>query len=227
MPTLPSQGDILQTKYGSHGDYNPIVIYPNSVEECYRYAIEVFNAAEESRSPVILLLDGFLGHLSETVDLDSIKVDIKERTLEPLGKGTRHFTGLLCKGDIPVTKDSVYYNEWYARVKDKMKKASDNYRFYEYIENEKSDTLIIAYGIMSRTMLSLKDKYSIFRPITIFPMLDKELKEISNKYKRIFVVEMNDGQYKGEVEKILKRDIDGISVMGGTINLPEIEKQIK
>ena len=63
MPTLPSQGDIIQAAHGSHGDYTAIVLYPSSVEDCYRYTIEAFNAAEESRSPVILLLDGFLAHL--------------------------------------------------------------------------------------------------------------------------------------------------------------------
>ena len=56
MPTLPSQGDIIQAAHGSHGDYTAIVLYPASVAECYRYTIEAFNAAEESRSPVVLLL---------------------------------------------------------------------------------------------------------------------------------------------------------------------------
>ena len=147
------------------------------MEECYKYAIEAFNVAEESRSPVILLLDGFLSHLSETVDLDNIKVDVKPRKLAPLGEGSRHFTGLLAKDGEPKTKDSLYYREWFYRVKKKVIDAAGKCRFYEYIENKESKTLLIAYGITSRVILPLKDRYSIFRPITMFPVLEKELKE--------------------------------------------------
>src|SRR3989339_1399655 len=109
MPTLPSQGDIMQARYGSHGDYNPIVLYPNSVSECYKYTIEAYNASEESRSPVILLLDGFLGHLYETVDLEAVKAKILPRKQLPLGQGKRNFTGLLSRDGIPCTKDTAYY----------------------------------------------------------------------------------------------------------------------
>ena len=227
MPTLPSQGDVLQARYGSHGDYNPIVFYPNSVEECYKYAIEAHNASEESRSPVILLLDGFLGHLSETVDLGNIKINIKPRTLAPLGKGSRHFTGLLSRDGIPLTKDSTYYREWYSKYKKRISDAADNYRFYEYIENKKSKTLLIAYGITSRVILPLKNKYSIFRPIRLFPVLDKELMKISEKYDRIIVIELNDGQYKGEIEKSLKRKVESMPLLGGTLKLKEIEEKLK
>ena len=227
MPTLPSQGDILQTKYGSHGDYNPIVFYPNSVEECYKYSIESFNAAEESKSPVVLLLDGFIGHLSETVDVGEVKFTLKNRDFKPLGKGTRHFTGLLSRDGIPHTKDPVYYKEWYADYKKRINDVAKKYDFYEYIENKDSDTLLIACGITSRVILPLKKEYSIFRPIRIFPMLEKELKDVAKKYKRIVVIEMNDGQYKGEVEKVLKRDVELVSIMGGSIKLNEIKEMLK
>ncbi|MDP7179900.1 MAG: 2-oxoacid:acceptor oxidoreductase subunit alpha [Candidatus Woesearchaeota archaeon] len=227
MPTLPSQGDILQTKYGSHGDYNPIVFYPNSVEECYKYSIEAFNAAEESRSPVILLLDGFLGHLSETVDVEGVDIKVKPREMKPLGSGTRHFTGLLSKDGIPHTKDPVYYRKWYADYKKRINDVAKKYNFYEYLENKDSDTLLISFGIASRVILPLKKEYSIFRPIRIFPMLDSELKKVCEKYKRIVVIEMNDGQYKGEVEKVLKREVEGIAVLGGEIKLKDIKEKLK
>ena len=227
MPTLPSQGDIMQARYGSHGDYNPIVLYPNSVSECYKYTIEAYNASEESRSPVILLLDGFLGHLYETVDLEAVKAKILPRKQLPLGQGKRHFTGLLSRDGIPCTKDTAYYREWYQKSKNRMIETAKNYKFYEYIKNKDSDTLLIAYGITSRVILPLKEKYSIFRPITIFPVLEDEIKEISKRYKKIIVIEMNDGQYKREIERVLKREVQSISVLGGAILLNEIEPQIK
>jgi 2-oxoglutarate ferredoxin oxidoreductase subunit alpha len=226
MPTLPSQGDIIQSIHGSHGDYNPIVLYPSSVEECYRYTIEAFNAAEESRSPVVLLLDGFLAHLSETVDLDRVSVEIKPRTLAPLGLGNRHFTGLLAKDGVPLTKDSLYYREWYGRVKNKMLETAMNYRFYEYLKNDQADTLLIAYGIVFRVILPLKKEFSLFKPISLFPVLEKEIQAAASGHKRIVVIEMNDGQYRGEIQKVLPREVLGISVLGGTISLKEIRERL-
>jgi len=226
MPTLPSQGDIIQSIHGSHGDYNPIVLYPSSVEECYRYTIEAFNAAEESRSPVVLLLDGFLAHLSETVDLDRVSVEIKPRTLAPLGHGNRHFTGLLAKNGVPLTKDSLYYREWYGRVKTKMLETAMNYRFYEYLKNDQADTLLIAYGIVFRVILPLKKEFSLFKPVSLFPVLEKEIQAAASGHKRIVVIEMNDGQYRGEIQKVLPREVLGISVLGGTISLKEIRERL-
>lgn len=209
MPTLPNQGDIMQSRYGSHGDYNPIVFYPNSVEELYKYTIEAFNAAEESLSPVILLNDQFLAHMYETINIPNVK--IKNRKLKPLGQGNRHFTGLLAKNGIPRTKDYEYYREFIKKLNNKNKEIARNYEFYEYIENKKADTLLIAYGFTSRVILPLKNKYSVFRPIRLFPVIEK-LKDISSRYKRIVVIEMNEGQYKKEIEALLKRDVKLISV---------------
>ncbi len=226
MPTLPSQGDILQAAHGSHGDYTSIVLYPSSVEECYRYTIEAFNVAEESRSPVILLLDGYLAHLSETVDLEKIKIEPKPRTLAPLGQGQRHFTGLLAKDGVPRTKDSGYYREWHARVKAKVLEAAAKYRFSEFHRNENADTLLIAYGITHRVILPLRAAYSLFKPITLFPPLEEEIRAAAAGHKRIVVVEMNDGQYKGEVQKILGQEVHGIPILGGTLNLGEIRERL-
>lgn len=226
MPTLPAQGDIIQARHGSHGDYCPIVFYPCTIAECYRYTIEAFNAAEESRSPVILLLDGYLAHLSETVDLSRIEVELKPRSFKPLGTGRRHFTGLLEKGGIPQTKDTAYYREWYQRIQTKMQKTADKYRFYTYWENPASDTLLIAFGIAARVISPLRNHYSIFNPVTLYPILEEELAEAAAKHDRIIVIEMNDGQYQGEVQKVLMRRVESLPILGGTIRLNEIKEKL-
>lgn len=226
MPTLPAQGDLLQAKHGSHGDYTALVFYPGSVAECYRYTMEAFNAAEESRSPVILLLDGFLAHLSETVDLSRIKVEPKARSFKPLGSGNRHFTGLLEKGGVPRTKDTAYYREWYDRISRKMRETADNYRFFEYLENKVANTLLIAFGITSRVIRPLKNRFSLFRPVRLFPVLEEELKAAADRHERIVVVEMSDGQYRGEVQRVLKRNVLSVPVLGGGISLKEIEEKL-
>ena len=100
MPTMPAQGDVMQSRYGSHGDYFPIVFYPNSVEELYKYTVSAFNASEESLSPVILLSDEYVSHLYETISVDK-KFNVTDRSRSPLGSSNRHFTGLSHEGSIP------------------------------------------------------------------------------------------------------------------------------
>ncbi|MBM3295203.1 MAG: 2-oxoacid:acceptor oxidoreductase subunit alpha [Candidatus Aminicenantes bacterium] len=226
MPTLPSQGDVLQSVHGSHGDYHPIVFYPSSVEECYRVTIEAFNAAEESRSPVVLLSDGFLSHLAETVDLEAVKVEVKPRTLPPLGRGRRHFTGLLAEDGVPRTKDTAYYREWYARVKAKMSAVASSYRFFEYLPNPGAEALLIAYGIAFRVVLPLRREYSLFKPVRMFPLLEDEIRAAAEAHDKVVVVEMNDGQYAGEMRKLLQRDVLSVPILGGDIRLQEIRERL-
>lgn len=223
MPTLPSQGDILQSAYGSHGDIFNIVFYPNSVEESYNYTVKAFNAAEESSSPVILLSDGFLANLYESVNLK--KQSIINKKKDAFGTKTRHFTGLISEGDQPRTRDSSAYKKWIKKVNEKITKTAAKYNFYEYLEAD-SDTLLIAYGITSRIIYTLKSNYSIFRPIRIFPVID-DLKKISKSYKNIIVIEMNEGQYSREVERLLKRDISLIRIRGGYLSLKEIKDELQ
>jgi 2-oxoglutarate ferredoxin oxidoreductase subunit alpha len=227
MPTLPAQGDILQAAHGSHGDYVPIVLYPSSVEECYRFTVEAFNAAEESLSPVILLLDGYVAHLQESVDLDAVSVEVRPRTLAPLGQGRRHFTGLLSKDGVPRTKDTAYYREWYARVKAKMLDAAAHYRFFEYHRNPAADTLIVAYGITHRVAGPLRESYSLFKPGRMFPVLEDDLRAAAAEHAKVVVVEMNDGQYRGEVQKALRREVLGVSLLGGTVSLKDIRERLR
>ncbi|MFH0977658.1 MAG: hypothetical protein V1837_00005, partial [Candidatus Woesearchaeota archaeon] len=106
--------------------------------------------------------------------------------------------------------------------KEKCMRVASSYSFYEYLDNPSSDTLLIAYGISSRVILPLKDKFSIFRPIRLFPVLE-ELKSVASRYKRIVVVEMNAGQYASALRSFLCRDVECVSVFGGEISLKEVE----
>jgi len=226
MPTMTSQGDIMQSRYGSHGDYFPIVFYPNSVEEYFKYTIEAFNASEESRTPVILLSDAFLSRLYETVDIEKIDFKIKSRSFKPLGDEKRHFTGLLSEGGVARTRDYKLYRRWIENMKKEIGKVAENYNFFEYMENKDADTLLISFGITSRIISPLKEKYSIFRPIRLFPVLEEEIKEAAEKHEKIIVLEMNQGQYKKEIERILRMDVKLINPVGGRISLKEIRGEL-
>jgi 2-oxoglutarate ferredoxin oxidoreductase subunit alpha len=224
MPTLPAQGDILQCKYGSHGDYFPIVFYPNSVAELYEFTFNAFNAAEESLSPVILLSDGYVGHLYETIE--EADYPVSKRTLAPLGTSNRHFTGLTHEDSMPATSDLEVHKKLIKHLEAKQKKVSRKYNDYEYIENKSSNILLITYGALSRAAYGLKEDFAIFRPVRIFPMVEK-IKDIAKKYKEIVVMEMNTGQYANEVERLLHREVKLISIMGGEIDLNEIWTKLR
>ena len=226
MPTMPGQGDILQARYGSTGDYTSFVFYPSSVAECYEYAIHAFNAAEETRSPVILLSDAFLGHLNEVVDLDEIDVPVVPRTLEPLASGsTRLFSGVATYPDgEPATADSDEFIRQYLETRDMRLDVSKKYAFYEYGWNKDAETLVIAFGITRRVAQPLAAHFALFRPIRIWPTLDKELTEIAARYEKIVVIEGSDGQYANVVERMLLRRVERVPLLGGRMSLEAVRE---
>ncbi len=69
LPTAPSQGDLMQSKWGTHGDHSIIVISPASVYECFTETIRAFNLAEKYRTPVIILSDEVVAHLREKIEI--------------------------------------------------------------------------------------------------------------------------------------------------------------
>ena len=224
MPTFPAQGDVMQTKFGSHGDYCPIVFYPNSVEELYRHTFSAFNAAEESSSPVILLSDSYIGHLYETVELK--KYEVVERSKLPLGLGKRHFTGLTHRSHArPITSDPDVHRELIERYKKKCDDVAEKYNFYEYIKNDSADTLLVSYGALSRAAYNFKDEYSLFRPIRMFPII-KDLHKIASKYKTVIIMEMNLGQYRNQMESVIHKHVELIPLLGGRIDLKEIADKL-
>ncbi len=225
MPTLPAQGDIIQCAHGSHGDYFPIVFYPNSVSELYKYTIAAFNAAEESLSPVILLSDGYISHLYETI-IPHRDFDVRTRDRPPLGAGNRHFTGLSHEDSVPKTSDVDNYRRLISRLQEKQLQTAQRYNYYEYLEcSKETDTLLISYGALSRMAYYFKNDFTLYRPIRMFPMVE-EIKLIAPRYKRILIMEMNMGQYAHEIERILHREVEFIPIMGGRLDLKEVKQKI-
>ena len=225
MPTKPAQSDIMQTIHGSHGDYFPIVFYPNSVDELFKYTVSAFNASEESLSPVILLSDGYISRLYETIDV-SRKFEISKRCRSPLGSSNRHFTGLSHFRSTPKTSDTDVYRKTIEHFRSKQLKVAAQYNLYEYVENKNSETLLISYGALSRALSVFNEYFSIYRPIRMFPVVE-EIKNIAKNYNRIIVAEMNTGQYVKEIERILHRNVEFVSIIGGKIDMYEIEMILK
>jgi len=236
MPTMPGQGDIMQVKWGSTGDYTPIAFYPNGVEEAFRLTVEAFNAAEESLSPVVLLSDTFVAHLNEVVDLDESLADLRiaDREMPPLGEFTdtpRFFAGVLMyehgpNAGEPATADADEYLRQFYEAKHRHLEVAGRYRLYEHGWKTDADVLIVCYGIVSRVAAPLREEFALFRPIRIHPILDEELREVTARYGEIVVVEANDGQYADMVELAIHREVKRVPLLGGRISLEAVREGI-
>jgi 2-oxoglutarate/2-oxoacid ferredoxin oxidoreductase subunit alpha len=233
MPTMPGQGDVMQVRYGSTGDYTPIAFYPNGVAESFRIAIEAFNVAEESRSPVVLLSDTFVAHLNEVVDLDELaaSTSVVPRELAPLGRHPagepRFFAGVLMyehgpNAGEPATADADEYLRQYYEAKHRHLEVAARHALFEHGWKIDAPVLIICYGIVSRVAAPLRDEYALFRPIRIHPILGDELRGVADRYEQIVVIEANDGQYADMVELAVHREVKRVPLLGGRISLEAV-----
>jgi 2-oxoglutarate ferredoxin oxidoreductase subunit alpha len=227
----------MQVKWGSTGDYTPLAFYPNGVEEAFRVTVDAFNAAEESRSPVVILSDTFVAHLNEVVDLDEVAdtARVVARELPPLGQFTdrpRFFAGVLMyehgpNSGEPATADADEYLRQFYAAKHRHLEVATRYSHYEHGWNVQADVLVVCYGIVSRVAAPLRDEFALFRPIRIFPVLDDELAGIAGRYREIVVVEANDGQYADLVELALHRPVKRVPLLGGRISLEAVREGIE
>jgi 2-oxoglutarate ferredoxin oxidoreductase subunit alpha len=249
-PTKGSQGDVMQARWGTHGDHAMIVLCPDSVEEMYYQTINAFNLAEKYRNPVILLTDETITHMREKVTIDFDQpVTLVERkrpvitTDKPYlpygtfddevsiignlgdGYGTS-ITGMTHKEDgfqspIPKIGEPLI-----KRLSRKIEKHADELFEIEQI-NPTAKTLIITYGATSRTAKSIihhgRDDIGLIRLKTLFPLSDETLIQATKNADRIIVAEMNLGQIYLETKRALactSKPIELLSKVGGALITP-------
>ncbi len=239
MPTSPAQGDIMQSKWGSHGDSPAIVLYPDSVKESYELTIRAVNLSEKYRTCVILLLDEVIAHMREAVclpDIANVRIinrikptvppqwykhyDENQKYLSPLasfGEGYRfHVTGLTHDSHgFPTNKPSEAA-EMMERLR---KKISYNIRDLVQIESyqmEDAKIAIFAAGITSRAakaaIVSARAegiKVGLLRPLTIWPFPDDAVRKMLRNVETVIVPELNQGQLIHEVQRLTKEKSDG------------------
>ncbi|MDD4309699.1 MAG: 2-oxoacid:acceptor oxidoreductase subunit alpha [Candidatus Cloacimonetes bacterium] len=239
MPTSPAQGDIMQAKWGSHGDSPAIVLYPDSVKESYELTIRAVNLSEKYRTCVILLLDEVLGHMREAVqlpDMANVRVisrikptvpphwykhyDENQKYLSPLasyGEGYRfHVTGLTHDALGFPTNKSTEAGEMMERLR---KKISYNIRDLVQIEShmmEDAKIAIFTAGITSRAAKAAIAmarhegiKVGLLRPLTIWPFPDDAVRKMLRNVETVIVPELNQGQLIHEVQRLIKEKSDG------------------
>ena len=231
LPTLPAQADMMQAKWGSHGDYGTIALCPNSPQESFDLSITAFNLAEEFRVPVMIMLDECVGHMTEKVvipEADRIEVRPRRYTqkapgdfrlfepqadqvpdMVPAGEGYRfHVTGLTHDERGYPDMKPAQQDKLVRRLVDKIRKNADQIILYEEEGIDGADVVVVSYGITSRVAQRAIDlarekgvKVGKFRLITAWPFPEKKIAEIASKAKAFVVAELNLGQMVREVER--------------------------
>jgi 2-oxoglutarate ferredoxin oxidoreductase subunit alpha len=174
LPTQPAQGDMMQARFGSHGDYRLIALCPNSPQECFDLSVEAFNLAEEFRVPVIVMLDEVVGHMTEKVVIpsaDKLKVSPRRWTkkkpgeykpyqvsdgdlvpeMAKVGDGHKlHITGLTHDERGYPAMNVPTHEKMQMRLFDKLLKNVDRIVKWEERDLAGADVVVISYGITSR-----------------------------------------------------------------------------
>ncbi len=232
MPTLPSQGDVMQARWGTHGDHPSIVLCPSSVREVFDLTVTAVNFSEKYRMPVILLMDEVIGHLREKVTLpqpESIQVMERPRPdcppewykpfedtktgvppMAAFGDGYRyHITGLTHDSmGFPTTKkDEV--EALIQRLFRKIRQGFEEIMLYETFLMEDATAAIVAYGCTARSaksaVLMLRKegmKVGLLKFSTLWPFPRVAVESLPEQVQDLVVPEMNVGQLYREVVRV-------------------------
>jgi 2-oxoglutarate ferredoxin oxidoreductase subunit alpha len=239
--TMPAQGDMMQARWGTHGDHEMLALSPSTVQECLELTIDCFNLAERYRNPVILLMDGQIGHLRERIDMPYAKdLEMVERRLGQPGDmvfgGEQvppmiqfgsdqfiHVTGSTHKetGMRDVSSQDVH-DRLVRRLVSKIEGDRDRLERVEERHTKNADFAVLSYGASARPALGAvlearrrKMKAGYMRLISIWPFPAKAVERLGSRVDRIYVPEMNLGQINREVERYADCEVVPISKIGG------------
>ena len=231
-PTSPSQGDVMQARWGTHGDHPIIVLSPTSVRETFDLTIQAFNFSERYRTPVILLMDEVIGHMRERVELPEwatiARVERPQTTvppewykpyenapsdvppLVPFGEGYRyHVTGLHHDERGYPINGPREVQAWVERVFRKIDRGLSDIILYEEDGITDADVLVIAYGVTARAARhavalarTRGRKVGLLKLKTIWPFPEEVVEHTAARLHRVVVPEMNRGQLALEVERV-------------------------
>jgi 2-oxoglutarate ferredoxin oxidoreductase subunit alpha len=224
-PSMGLQGDMIQPRRGSHGDYEIIALCPSSPQEMFDHTVRAFNLAERYRTPVFVMADAFIGHMREEVtipeagelettyreipeegaDLSKVKVFLDENVapMPIFGRGFKSHVTSSCHDEHGNRNliDPTALDNFIQRLRNKILKHRD-----EIIQVESDydgcELVLVAYGAVARcakeavrVARSKGMPVGNFRVITAWPFPDREVQDLSERVKKILVLENNSGQY--------------------------------
>jgi 2-oxoglutarate ferredoxin oxidoreductase subunit alpha len=250
--TRPAQGDVMQARWGAHGDYEIIVISPWSVQETYDETIRAFNLADRFRVPVMLLTEEGVGHLRESLvipETTPIYQRVKDQGRPPFGEadvppmpafgeGAR----LLVTGS---THDAWGYRktvsaEAQSRLVERLAGKILNHRaeiertHVHYCDDERLDVLVISYGFSARSALGAVKiarragiKAGLLCLTTLWPFPEEAVRCLTSKSGRTVVAEMNRGQMLREVQRFAPHAVGCNRTDGEVLSAPDVWKAVQ
>jgi 2-oxoglutarate ferredoxin oxidoreductase subunit alpha len=241
--TKCAQGDVMQARWGTHGDYAAIALSPNSVQEMFELTVRAFNLAEKYRTPVILLADETIAHVREQITvppLESIEVINRKRP----EAGETAFFGLEEVAPMPAvgegfnvavtasthdehgvrfTQDAAVHRRMLERLNAKISNHAEDIVEVECYNVDDCKVGIVSFGCTSRAVYEAVERAEAFgiktgyvRLKTVWPFPDKAVERLAKTAERIIVPEMNLGQVAGEVQRVACRaEIIKLDKIGG------------
>ena len=176
LPTLPGQADLMQARWGSHGDYEIIALCPNSPQECFDITITAFNLSEKYRVPVFVMMDECVGHMTEKVVIpepDKIEIQPRRYTKKKPGEYLPYAVNSDLVPDMVKAGDGYFFHitglthdergypamNWQAqeklvhRLMDKINKNAEDIIILEEENMDNAEIVVLSYGITSRVAL--------------------------------------------------------------------------
>ncbi|MCL4306501.1 2-oxoacid:acceptor oxidoreductase subunit alpha [bacterium] len=240
-PTAPAQGDIMQARWGTHGDHSIIALTPGYPQEVYRETIRAFHLAEEYRTPVVLLIDEIIAHTTESFELptgsDLDPIHPRSWYQERYGANSYrpfhdfyqgkhiHITGLTHnRAGFGTTAPEIVQESIEHLVNKILLKQRDIERNESYLLDD-ADIAIITFGSPGRASRVAVDaaraegiKAGLMRIITFWPFPKDTVRALTDRVKAVIVPEMNMGMLRMEVERsAMRRDVSlfGVNRVGG------------
>jgi len=232
LPTLVGQADMMQARWGSHGDYGVIALSPWSPQESFELTVHAFNLAERYRLPVLVMSDEVVGHMYERVEIDPDRIEIVERRkpsvppeefllyevddrlvpkgMPTFGDGYRvHVTGLTHDERGYPVLDAETQAALVPRLKEKIARNAADIIMIEETDVDGADVVIVTYGISARTSLGAMRmaqekglKVGMLRLITVWPFPEDRIRALADEVAGFVVPEINLGQVVLEVERV-------------------------
>ena len=251
QPTMASQSDMMQARWGSHGDYEPIALSPSSVQEFFDFTVKAFNLAEQFRTPVFVMADEIIGHMREKIIIeDDVEIVARkmpedkdnflpfknvENSTNPMPSFGQGFnipvTGLTHdERGYPDTNDPEAHDALVQRLCDKVLNNRDKICSVQSNYCEDADIIIVSYGAPIRSVYEACEKaraegkkVGYIKLDTPWPFPEEQVKELSKNASDVLVVELNLGQMYYEVDRVLRRDanVHLMGQIGGLMPTPD------
>ncbi len=224
IPAVELQGDVIQPRRGSHGDYQIIALAPSSVQETFDYTVEAFNLAERYRTPVFVLTDAFLGHMREELIVpEATQIPIVDRRLFPPDKDVETLPAFLDEDVAPmpvfgrghkahVTSschdaygrrnviDAKALDLFIRKLNDKIEKHRDEI-VRVASDAEGAEIVLVSYGSVFRCAQAAVEAgradglpLGSFKLGTLWPFPDREIAALAERARYLIVLENNLGQ---------------------------------